>query len=157
LEALLERINVARHGAFPVDGAAELEASIESRFRASCRLAVYGSLAPGKDNHHLLAGLGGDWSDGRVEGELYASGWGARHGFPGLRWIPGHPGVTVRVLTADGLPDHWPILDEFEGTEYRRILVPVLDNRGAPDVANLYECVPGDAASGTGAPSAPRG
>lgn len=92
---------------------------------ASSRLAVYGSLAPGESNHHVLAGIAGTWRRGWVEGDLHAEGWGATHGYPGLVWRPGGPRCPVAVLESDDLDAHWQRLDAFEGDDYRRIVVPV--------------------------------
>jgi gamma-glutamylcyclotransferase (GGCT)/AIG2-like uncharacterized protein YtfP len=36
---------------------------------AGQRLAVYGTLASGQPNHHLLADLGAQWIEGRVRGD----------------------------------------------------------------------------------------
>jgi hypothetical protein len=55
--------------------------------------------------------------------------------------------VAVWVLTASRLAGAWPDLDRFEGTGYRRILVPVfgtemgsgqVGERQLHTVANLY-------------------
>ena len=40
---------------------------IESLIGTSQRLAVYGSLAPGRQNHHIGEPLGGTWTDGVVD------------------------------------------------------------------------------------------
>ena len=49
-----------------------LEEHLSERFSAQCRLAVYGSLAPGRSNHDQLQNLRGDWHSGcTVRGELY--------------------------------------------------------------------------------------
>src|ERR1700733_10423453 len=48
------------------------------------RLAVYGTLAPGRVNHHQISALAGNWKRGTVKGKLLSSGWGAALGFPGL-------------------------------------------------------------------------
>jgi hypothetical protein len=45
----------------------------------------------------------------------------------------------VDVLMADELPQHWARLDDFEGADYRRILVPARLPNGTILVANLYE------------------
>jgi len=52
------------------------------------RLAVYGSLQPGRENHYLLAKYPGSWSRGRVRGDLVNAGWGAAGGYLGFipRW-----------------------------------------------------------------------
>lgn len=109
---------------------------------ANRRLAVYGTLAPGRENHHMVAGLDGSWSRGYVTGELWQSGWGARYGYPALRWDPSGDALGVSVLSSRLLPEHWSELDEFEGDEYLRILVPVFDSPRVDarviTVANLY-------------------
>ena len=45
----------------------------------------------------------------------------------------------MSVLTSSALPEHWARLDDFEGRDYRRILVPVTLVSGSILVANLYE------------------
>ena len=105
--------------------------------RPSCRLAVYGSLAPGKPNHHHVEDLAGRWSEGAVHGHLHPTGWGATEGFPGMIWDPAGERVAVRLLESEGLPDRWSHLDDFEGDDYRRTWVSVdVDNRVV--VASLY-------------------
>ena len=100
------------------------------------RLAVYGSLAPGRENHHLLAKYPGSWSRGRVRGELINAGWGAAGGYLGLIPRDDGPWVAVQVFESPALTDAWPELDEFEGSEYRRVLVPV--HSEDPDAPLLY-------------------
>jgi gamma-glutamylcyclotransferase (GGCT)/AIG2-like uncharacterized protein YtfP len=100
------------------------------------RLAVYGSLQPGRENHYLLAKYPGTWSRGRVRGDLVNAGWGAAGGYLGL--IPRHDGpwVSVQVFTSESLSDAWEELDEFEGSEYRRVLISV--HSEDPDARLLY-------------------
>ena len=66
---------------------------------ADDRLAVYGSLAPGKSNHHMLARYAGTWSRGRVRGDLVNAGWGAAGGFPALIPRDDGPWVDVQLYT----------------------------------------------------------
>jgi gamma-glutamylcyclotransferase (GGCT)/AIG2-like uncharacterized protein YtfP len=125
-------------------GEIDAEARLESLFGTGQRLAVYGSLAPGRQNHHIVAPLGGTWMDGVVEGDLVTYGWGTAMGFPALHVRQGGPAVPVHVLTSEALRDHWAELDAFEGVEYRRVLVPVWSpgtesERSLLTVANLYE------------------
>jgi gamma-glutamylcyclotransferase (GGCT)/AIG2-like uncharacterized protein YtfP len=100
------------------------------------RLAVYGSLAPGKENHYLLAKYPGTWSRGRVRGELVNAGWGAAGGYPGLIPSDEGPWVEVQVFESAALTEAWPELDTFEGSEYRRVLVSV--HSEGPDARLLY-------------------
>ena len=122
---------------------ADAEAKLEDRYRHSERLAVYGTLAPGRSNHHVVASYGGTWTRGRVRGDLVEAGWGAAAGYPALRCRADGPWVAVEVLESGLLPGAWPAIDDFEGSEYQRVLVPVYPDSGEGisliTVANLYE------------------
>ena len=52
-------------------------------------LFVYGTLAAGESNEHILKGVEGFWQEASVTGKLYACGWGAvnvlRHLFMNYR------------------------------------------------------------------------
>lgn len=123
--------------------AGDAESQLEQTYRHSERLAVYGSLAPGRSNHHVLAPFGGTWTRGRVRGDLVELGWGAAAGYPALRLRVDGPWVLVHVLESTRLPGAWTGIDAFEGSEYRRVLVPVYAEGGDAvriiTVANLYE------------------
>lgn len=138
LQHVVARVNALRgnsHG--PRSGA--LEETLEALFRPSERLAVYGSLAPGRRNHHVIAAVSGSWSQGFVEGELFEIGWGAAIGYPAMRWIPGGDRIPVDLLVSVRLPGAWGRLDAFEGPDYRRVLIPVFGEEGLLAVANIYE------------------
>jgi gamma-glutamylcyclotransferase (GGCT)/AIG2-like uncharacterized protein YtfP len=134
------------------------ERRLDDLFGTGHTLAVYGTLAPGQPNHHILAPLGGEWTDGLIEGDLLPVGWGADLGYPGFRPRVGGEAVAVRVLTAPSLATAWADLDRFEGPGYECILVPVFGTELGPGqagerrlhmVANLYsptEAGPGAAA-----------
>jgi gamma-glutamylcyclotransferase (GGCT)/AIG2-like uncharacterized protein YtfP len=137
LDTLLE-VNALR-AAGPSPRLQRLEAGIAARFSADCRLVVYGSLAPGRSNHGQLQDLPGQWYSGcSVRGELADRGWSAGLGFPTLRWSPLGPAVIVDMFVSEELPPHWARLDEFEGPDYQRIVVPVFGGAGIVAVANLY-------------------
>jgi gamma-glutamylcyclotransferase (GGCT)/AIG2-like uncharacterized protein YtfP len=104
---------------------------------ADTRLATYGTLAPGRVNHHQLAGLKGNWQQGTVRGRLVASGWAAALGYPGLVLDPLGPAFEVYLFESAELPDHWPRLDEFEGTGYRRVVTQVRTADGELD-SSIY-------------------
>ena len=89
------------------------------------RLAIYGTLAPGRVNHHQISALVGSWQRGTVKGKLFSSGWGAALGFPGLILDPLGPPVDVDLFESTDLPEHWVRLDEFEGSGYRRVVTTV--------------------------------
>ena len=90
------------------------------------RLAVYGTLAPGRVNHHQLSTLTGSWQRGTVNGKLFPGGWGAAMGFPGLILDPFGVSIQVDLFESIDLPEHWARLDEFEGSGYRRVVATIL-------------------------------
>jgi gamma-glutamylcyclotransferase (GGCT)/AIG2-like uncharacterized protein YtfP len=94
------------------------------------RLAVYGSLRPGRVNHHQISALTGSWTRGTVRGKLSSSGSGAAAGFSGLILDPLGPPVDVDLFESTELPQHWARLDEFEGSGYKRVIAAVNTERG---------------------------
>ena len=102
-------------------------------------LFVYGTLAPGRANAHLLDGVDGEWEPATVNGRLYAEAWGAALGFPGLVLDPAGAPVAGFMLTSDRLAEHWQRLDEFEGEGYERVLAKVRRRDGSSLDAFLYE------------------
>ncbi len=103
------------------------------------RLVVYGTLAPGRPNHQVVADIAGRWFTGWVEGDLHELGWGAADGYPAMVWRPGGKRIDVHGLESSELPRHWARLDEFEGVGYRRVLVPVFRHNAPPAVGHVYE------------------
>ena len=62
-------------------------------------LATYGTLAPGRSNHHHLSELRGEWSIGTVRGKFVDKGWGATLGYPAL--VLDADGDTIEVHISD--------------------------------------------------------
>jgi gamma-glutamylcyclotransferase (GGCT)/AIG2-like uncharacterized protein YtfP len=87
------------------------------------RLFVYGTLAPGRSNAHVLADVAGTWEPATVRGRLFPAGRGAAEEYVGI--VLDEQGDDVRglVFTSAQLPDHWARLDAFEGDDYVRVLV----------------------------------
>lgn len=108
---------------------------------AETRLATYGSLAPGKTNHHQMAGLQGDWREGWVRGRRLEEGWGAALGYPGLILDPEADEVEVQLFQSTDLPEHWSRLDAFEGEGYRRVVTQVRTADGELE-ACIYTLAP---------------
>jgi gamma-glutamylcyclotransferase (GGCT)/AIG2-like uncharacterized protein YtfP len=111
------------------------------------RLAVYGTLAPGRSNHGQLAGLRGGWRSGLVRGRLAPEGWGAALGYPALAPDPDGPDVEVQLFESPDLPAHWERLDAFEGEGYRRVAIMVVTPEGETR-AWIYASASSDAPGG---------
>ena len=101
------------------------------------RLAVYGSLAPGRPNHGQLAHLPGRWFTGVVYGRLLEAGWGADLGFPGLVLDDDGDEIEVQIFESTNLKTEWSRLDAFEGPGYRRVVVEANTSTG-PVAAYIY-------------------
>ncbi len=96
------------------------------------RLIVYGSLAPGGANAFLLAGLVGEWHKCHIRGQL-----GAFRGFKSFRYDPQGPEHPAWLLVSAELPGALPDLDDFEGEEYERRIIPARVN-GRWVMAQIY-------------------
>lgn len=102
------------------------------------RLFVYGPLAPGRPNAHLLAEVPGRWLPATVRGILLPQGWGAAAGYPGI--VPDESAADVRGLVFESavLAQHWARLDDFEGDGYRRVSISAQLADGSRVEAQIY-------------------
>ncbi len=89
-------------------------------------LFVYGTLAPGRPNEHVLAEVPGDWEPAQVKGTLLERGWGAALGFPVIDLNTRGGVVEGFLFTSAALDEHWTRLDDFEGDGYERVVTDVL-------------------------------
>lgn len=99
---------------------------------AHIHLATYGTLGPGRPNHHQVEMLRGEWTTGFVRGQLRNDGWAAEQGFPGLV-LGERDKIAVDLLRSEDLPGHWARLDAFEGDGYRRVVARVATANGSVD------------------------
>ena len=109
---------------------------------AAVRLFVYGSLAPGRSNEHVLAGLVGSWEPASTQGLLLADGCELSYGYPALILGSDDPAageVPGLLFVSADLPEFWLELDEFEGEGYRRVLTTVATAAGEVLEAYTYE------------------
>ncbi len=79
------------------------------------RLFVYGTLAPGRSNAHVLADVPGQWEPATVKGTLVQEGWGAAEGYPGIVLDDDGGDVQGLLFSSEQLAEHWARLDAFEG------------------------------------------
>ena len=110
--------------------------------RGADRLFVYGTLAPGRPNAHVLADLTGTWEPATTTGCLVHEGWGAALGYPALVIEPdADPDaelVSGMLLTSADLDEHWERLDAFEGSAYSRASITVTTTSGERLPADTY-------------------
>ncbi len=101
-------------------------------------LFVYGTLAPGRKNHHVLAAIPGSWESATLRGTLVDEGWGAEFGCPAI--LPSADGEDIagHLFSSDELEHYWPLLDEFEGEGYERLPVEVTLLAGGKAGAQVY-------------------
>lgn len=98
------------------------------------RLFVYGTLAPGQPNEHLLAFINGTWEHATVRGTLHQKGWGATLGYPAIVLDELGDEVEGFLFSSDELVEHWARLDDFEGQAYERTMTVVtLDDQRTVD------------------------
>jgi gamma-glutamylcyclotransferase (GGCT)/AIG2-like uncharacterized protein YtfP len=102
-------------------------------------LFVYGTLAPGRPNEHVLKDVPGSWLPATVRGDLVERGWGATMGFPALVLRADGPEVSGLVFASAELADQWAALDEFEGPGYDRVRTGARLESGELVDAWLYE------------------
>jgi len=109
--------------------------------KVSTVLFVYGTLAPGEENAHIMDGMVGEWHKASVRGTRHNRGWGVHNGHPGF--IPDKDGELVNglIFVSDDLPAHWPRLDKFEGADYSRIAIQVTLEDGESICAQIYSAV----------------
>jgi gamma-glutamylcyclotransferase (GGCT)/AIG2-like uncharacterized protein YtfP len=102
------------------------------------RLFVYGTLAPGRSNAHVLAPIPGEWEPATVTGTLVPEGWGAAAGYPGIILDEHGAEVAGFLFSSDALAEHWPRLDAFEGDGYERVLTTATGTDGTAVEAYVY-------------------
>ena len=102
------------------------------------RLFVYGTLAPGRPNEHVLAEVPGTWEPATVRGILLEEGWGAAVGYPGI--VLDEPGGDVHgfIFSSEELSAHWARLDDFEGDGYERVVTSAVLGDGTVVKAHIY-------------------
>ena len=103
------------------------------------RLFVYGTLAPGRPNEHLLEDIPGEWEPATVSGTLFPEGWGAAAGYPGIVLDERGGEVQGFLFSSESLAEHWARLDEFEGEGYERVLTTAKRRDGTIVNACIYK------------------
>ncbi len=84
-------------------------------------LFIYGTLAPGKPNEHILKDIAGTWKEAKIKGPLKKDGWGSKLGYDGVILDGSNNDVDGFIFSSNYLDDILNILDEFEGDDYVRL------------------------------------
>ena len=121
-------------------GLTEEEKAFIKTYQPEKALIIYGTLAPGRPNHHVVEHIKGAWQQGIVHGKLKKEGWGSAMGYNGFIHVPVEEQEDIQafVLFSDELNANWKMLDEFEGDGYKRILAPFKLEKGAVGVGYIY-------------------
>lgn len=97
------------------------------------KLVVYGTLAPGASNRNILEEIKGIWQECKIKGEISSYA-----GLKYFRWEPARGEIDAKIFISKYLPDKLSNMDEFEGSMYHRILIPVkIEDYFV--IANVYE------------------
>ena len=88
-------------------------------------LFIYGTLGPNRPNEHIMKEIGGSWKNATVRGILKQEGWGAQMGYPAIILDKNANEVEGFIFISKNLSNNWKMLDEFEGSEYERIITQV--------------------------------
>ena len=121
-------------------GLTEAEKTFIKTYQPEKVLIVYGTLAPGKPNHKVIAHIKGQWKNGIIRGELVQEGWAAEHGYNAFRHTSreNEKAIESLIFFSDELEASWQMLDEFAGAHYRRLLAKYELETGEIGVGYIY-------------------
>lgn len=102
------------------------------------RIFIYGTLQPGKPNHHVMKGFRGSWTKATVTGSLKQEGWGAKQGCPGIVLGTSSEAVEGYVFQTEQIQDLLPVLDKLEGEDYVRVQTIASLESGDQVEAHIY-------------------
>ncbi|NNC38515.1 MAG: gamma-glutamylcyclotransferase [Hyphomonadaceae bacterium] len=105
-------------------------------------LFVYGTLAPGERNAHIMDGMTGTWQKASVRGKKFIKGWGRSKLAPGFFPDPNGDLVKGLIFRSNDLPAHWQRLDDFEGADYQRVEIEAILDTGELITTFIYRAVP---------------
>jgi gamma-glutamylcyclotransferase (GGCT)/AIG2-like uncharacterized protein YtfP len=97
------------------------------------RLFVYGSLRLGHSARNLVDPFIREWTPATVRGSMYAF----TSGYPGVVLDANHGIVMGELLTLRDFAVCLPVLDDYEGTGYTRVMVEC-EHVGGPTWTRIY-------------------
>lgn len=102
------------------------------------RLFVYGTLAPGQTNEHVMAEIVGTWEPATVKGTVFQGDCGSARGYPGIVLDEYGSEAHGLIFRSDDLIVHWDRLDDFEGNGYKRVVTSAKLENGKKVKAYIY-------------------
>jgi len=102
--------------------------------RAKNKFVSYGTLAPGEKNHLKISPLPGTWEKCSINGFIEKDDRELLY----FTWILNGRIIEANLFISESLPKYWDYLDRFEGSRYKRRLIPVQKFDGKITVANIY-------------------
>lgn len=97
------------------------------------KLAVYGTLLPGKPNHQIIADLKGEWVNGNIRGRIEV-----RDNLSVFFWDLNAELLKIQIFLSEQLPNEYDRLDKFEGALYNRIWILFETNDNEKHIGNIY-------------------
>lgn len=118
----------------------EEEKALIKTYQPEKVLIVYGTLAPGRQNHYVVENIKGQWRSGIIRGKLKDAGWGANLGYKAFHPTSKEEQEEIKafVLFSGELMANWKMLDEFEGPGYKRIIAKYELDNGETGVGYVY-------------------
>lgn len=101
-------------------------------------LFVYGTLAPGEENHHIMEHMAGSWHPAVAKGEVQKQTVGDHSGYPCFNPNKVDKTVNGMLFSSTELDSIWSYLDAFEGAAYKRITIQVITESGSELTAYVY-------------------
>lgn len=96
-------------------------------------LISYGTLAPSNINHRIILNLKGNWIKCKINGRIQDI-----HGLPVFNWSIDETSIDADLFHSKDLPKNWINIDKFEGSLYKRRLIPAKLDDNNFIIGNIY-------------------
>jgi gamma-glutamylcyclotransferase (GGCT)/AIG2-like uncharacterized protein YtfP len=107
--------------------------------RPTQRIVSYGTLSPEGVNHRILSSVSGTWEKCMVLGKIEKDASGLSF----FIWDISAEPIDAQLFSSGELPEKWNSIDNFEGSLYKRRLIPVQLSDQKIRIANIYLKNPG--------------
>lgn len=96
-------------------------------------LIAYGTIAPGNINHQIISDINGKWIKCKINGKIKTI-----DGLPVFDWILSEKTIVADLFNSNDLPKNWSNIDKFEGSMYKRRLIPAEIDDNTYIIGNIY-------------------